>query len=102
MARFRKMALSFDKREDDPSMFGDGFVVERFQSEESSIQDIDSSDSLDEPSYKSGAKRKAERKTDENSLASPTTKVLKKRVGRKAAWPYECVDEIIGVICESD
>ena len=94
MARFRRMTLTLDKtdeRKDDASIFSDGgFVLEEFQSGGES--DADSSDSLDEPQYKSGNKRKAaEQDGAVNSLTltlpEKKPKNPKKRVGRKAAWP---------------
>ena len=102
MARFRRMAFTLDEREDDASIFsGGGFVLEEFQSGES---DAESSDSLDEPKYKSGDKRKAaegDRAVNSSTLTLPEKKP-KKRVGCKAAWPDECIDEVVDIICESD
>ena len=108
MARFRRMALTLDEtdeRKDDASIFSDGgFVLEELQSGES---DADSSDLLDEPQYKSGNKRKAAEQdgaVNSLTLTSPEKKPKnpKKRVGRKAAWPDECIDEVVDIICESD
>ena len=78
MARFRKMALSLHEEEDDSNMFSDGgFVLEEFQSGES---DAESSDSLDEPQYKPGDKRKAaEGGAAVNSLASTPSSTKSKK-----------------------
>lgn len=113
MARFRKMAgfmsSLYEKEEDDSSMFSDGgFVLEEFQSEESGAE---SSDTLDEPRYRAGNKRKAAEGEEAAVIfASPPSPPLptksknnlKKRVGRKAAWSDECIDEVVDIICDSD
>ncbi len=113
MARFRMLAgfmsSLYEKEEDDSSMFSDGgFVLEEFQSEESGAE---SSDTLDEPRYRAGNKRKAAEGEEAAVIfASPPSPPLptksknnlKKRVGRKAAWSDECIDEVVDIICDSD
>ncbi len=106
MADFRRRLLGMQQKEDDASIFGDGFVLEEFQSGGES--DSDSSVSLDEPNYTPGDKRKAAAVNSSSASSSTHLQKLgpkknpKKRVGRKAAWPDECIDEVIDIICESD
>ena len=94
------MEFTNDRRSKELSTSEDSVVLGQLEDRDS---DSDSSDSSEYQYKKVGEKRKVAGNEEVSSLTLPRQKkVVKKRVGRKAAWPDECIDEIIDIICASD